>query len=161
MGKHKRRRPVSPLKPRCVRLFDGGRRACDIARTLHVTSSTVQNHLLATGHDPMARRQTAAKAERERFAAAWNAAADLSAIAKAERATEPAVQSKASRLRGMGYRLKRMPPRRLADTKTARILRLHRRGGLTTAAIARRVGAEPEYVRAVLWRAKNAGAGRG
>jgi hypothetical protein len=50
----------------------------------------------------------------------------------------------------MGYRLKRMPSRRLADTKTARILRLHRRG-TPPAVIARRVGVNRQYIRHVVW----------
>jgi hypothetical protein len=45
------------------------------------------------------------------FAAAWNAAADLGAAAAALGVTEAAARCRASRLRAVGYRLKRMPRR--------------------------------------------------
>ena len=101
-------RPPGPTGPRCVALFRRGLTAAAIARELGLAYRTVHYHLMRAGIDSGERWVEA----RAKFVALWNAAADLGAAAKAAGLTEPVAAVRATRLRRMGYVLKRMPSRR-------------------------------------------------
>jgi hypothetical protein len=87
-----------------VALFAAGLTVPAIARRLGVGRDAVRDRLAAAGY-------AAPPGPADRFAAAWNAAADLAAAAAAAGMTEAAARTRASRLRAVGYRLKRMPRR--------------------------------------------------
>jgi hypothetical protein len=141
----------------CVRLFGHGLRAADIAGALELASSTVAYHLRRAGLDPAARKAELAAATRERFAAAWNAAPDLESLCAALGLAVAVAEARASRLRAAGVALKRMAHRwPRSGSKAAEVIRLHRQG-TPPEMIARRVGAPPEQVHAVLRRLKAEG----
>jgi DNA-binding NarL/FixJ family response regulator len=67
-------------------MFRRGLTEAAIARKLGLARSTVWHHLTRAGADLKAQRAEANPRRRVAFAAAWNAAADLGAAAKARRA---------------------------------------------------------------------------
>jgi len=83
----------------------------EIARSLHISKQVVSVHLRDGGRDPAARDGQSRRAERDQFAALWNAAADLGAAATALGLTECQAVRKAVWLRATGLRLKYMPRR--------------------------------------------------
>jgi hypothetical protein len=142
--------------PLCVRLFDEGHAPAAIARQFRVTKQAVSQLLRAAGRDPAARQEAARAAEGERFRAAWDAAADLGAAARALGLTDKEARDRAAGLRQTGVPLKRMPRRSLSKLprpKAAAIARLHRRGA-PVPEIVRRTGASRSYVFLVLGRLK-------
>jgi hypothetical protein len=143
----------------CLARFRDGQRIAQIAREAGVTPEAVGYHVRRAGDDPAARRRAAESAERERFARAWNAAADLDALAVAEGSTPGQVQGRGRYLRSQGYALKRMPHRRLPTAAAVAIGRLLRRGVLP-AEIARQVGVSRQYAHKVIRRLAAGEAGR-
>jgi transposase-like protein len=124
-----------------------------IARRLGLSVSAVRYRLRRAGLDPAARLA----AERRRFVAAWQAAPDLAALARAVGMTALAARQRASYLRSTGVPLKRMPqPWPRPGTRTAAVVRLCRRG-VPPAAVARRLGVCRHLVYQVLRRLRAAG----
>jgi hypothetical protein len=147
--------------PLCVHLFDAGESAAAIARRLRVTKQAVSRLLRTAGRDPAARQETTRAAEGEHFRAAWDAAADLVAAARALGLTAKEARDRAARLRRTGVPLKRMPRRYLSQLprpKAAAIARLHRRG-VPVPEIVRRTGASRAYVFLVVGRLRAASDG--
>jgi hypothetical protein len=154
-------RPTPPAGPHpaldgplCVRLFDEGHAPAAIARRFRVSKQAVSSLLRAAGRDPAARQEAARAAERERFRAAWGAAADLGAPARALGLTAKVARDRAACLRRTGVPLKRMPRRSLSQLprpKAKAIARLHRRG-VPVAEIVCRTGASRAYAVLVLGR---------
>jgi DNA-binding CsgD family transcriptional regulator len=124
-----------------VAVFRRGLTAAAVARKLGLAYPTVHYHLTQAGIDPGVRWAEA----RAKFVALWNAAAHLGAAAKAAGLTELAAAIKATRLRRLGYSLKRMPTRRHAGSKRPKVERLVRKG-VPTGTIIRRLKVTRQYV---------------
>ncbi len=131
-----------------LRLFDAGHPPARVAEELGVSLRRVQQVLQAAGRAAA----TGPAARAERFAALWNAAADLAAAAAALGRTPSGAASAASRLRRRGVPLKRMPTPRgpKPGVKARRIEELHGRGWEPTV-IAREAGTTRAYVYDVLY----------
>jgi hypothetical protein len=127
-----------------VALYRRGLTEAAIARKLGLTHTTVGRHLTRAGIDPRARRAEAAARRRAAFAAAWNAADDLGAAARAAGLSGRRARSRANWLRQVGYDLKRMRPRPHAGGKGRRIERLLR-AGVPVPKIVRRLKVSKTY----------------